>query len=173
MGTSMTVDPGSTDDLPRRAGAGDRHALAALFARYRGRLRRMVRLRLDCRLQARVDPSDVLQESQPEITSRAAEYAADPQVPPFLGLRLITGRRLAAFHRRHLVAQMRSARQEAPNSMDPLDREVLTLRHSKELTNAEVAQVLGLSRTAASNRYIRALEGAPEALVGISGLLAP
>src|SRR5689334_15680627 len=34
MGTSMTVDPGSTDDLPRRAGAGEPHALAAPYARY-------------------------------------------------------------------------------------------------------------------------------------------
>ena len=57
MGTSMTVDPGSTDDLLRRAGAGDPHALAELFARYRGRLRRMVKLRLDRRLQGRVEAS--------------------------------------------------------------------------------------------------------------------
>ena len=214
MGTSMTSDPGSTDDLLRRAGAGDSHALAELFARYRSRLRRMVRLRLDRRLQGRVDPSDVLQEAQLEIFRRAGEYAADPRVPPFLWLRLITGQRLTALHRRHLGAQMRSAGQEialhrgpipqatsvslaemllgrltsptqaaqraevrlllqeALNGMDPLDREVLTLRHFEELSNAEVAQVLGLSKTAASNRYIRALERLREALAGIPGLLA-
>jgi RNA polymerase sigma-70 factor (ECF subfamily) len=45
----------------------------------------------------RVDPSDVLQEAQLEIHRRAAEYAADPRVPPFLWLRLITGQRLMAF----------------------------------------------------------------------------
>ena len=211
----MTGAPGSTDDLLRRAGAGDPHALAELFARYRGRLWRMVRLRLDRRLQGRVDPSDVLQEAQLEITRRAAEYAADPRVPPFLWLRLITGQRLMALHRRHLGAQMRSAGQEialhrgpipqatsaslaemllgrltsptqaarraevrlllqeALNGMDPLDREVLTLRHFEELSNAEVAQVLGLSKTAASNRYIRALERLREMLAGIPGLLTP
>ena len=209
----MTGDPGPTDDLLRRAGAGDPHALAELFARYRSRLRRMVRLRLDRRLQGRVDPSDVLQEAQLEITRRAAEYAADPRVPPFLWLRLITGQRLTALHRRHVGAQMRSAGQEialhrgpipqatsvslaemllgrltsptqaaqraevrlllqaALNGMDPLDREVLTLRHFEELSNGEVAQVLGLSKTAASNRYIRALERLREALAGIPGLL--
>src|SRR5215470_11309940 len=106
MGTSMTSDSGSTDDLLRRAGAGDPHALAELFARYRGRLR------LDRRLQGRVDPSDVLQEAQLEIHRRAAEYAADPRVPPFLWLRLITGQRLMALHRQHLGARMRSAGQE-------------------------------------------------------------
>ena len=63
MGTTMTSDPGSSDELLRRAGAGDPNALAELFARHRDRLRRMVRLRLDRRLQGRVDPSDVLQEA--------------------------------------------------------------------------------------------------------------
>ena len=214
MGTNLIDEPDSGDDLLRRAGAGDPRALAELFARYRGRLRRMVRLRLDRRLQGRVDPSDVLQEAQLEITRRAAEYAADPRVPPFLWLRLITGQRLTALHRRHLGARMRDAGQEialhrgpipqatslslaelllgrltsptqaarraevrlllqeALNGMDPLDREVLTLRHFEELSNAEVAQVLGLSKTAASNRYIRALERLREALAGIPGLLA-
>ena len=102
MGTTTTSDSGSSDELLRRAGAGDPHALAELFARYRGRLRRMVRLRLDRRLRGRVDPSDVLQEAQVEILRRVAEYAADPRLPPFLWLRLITGQLLSALHRRQL-----------------------------------------------------------------------
>lgn len=47
--------------------------------------------------------------------------------------------------------------QNALNAMDAIDREVLTLRHFEMLTNEETASVLGLSKTAASNRYIRAL----------------
>ena len=43
------------------------------------------------------------------------------------------------------------------NEMEPIDREVLSLRHFEDLSNAEVAILLGLSKTAASNRYIRAL----------------
>jgi RNA polymerase sigma-70 factor (ECF subfamily) len=215
MGTTTTNDPDSSDELLRLAGAGDPHALAELFARYSDRLRRMVRLRMDRRLRGRVDPSDVLQEAQVEILRRAAEYAADPRLPPFLWLRLITGQRLSALHRRHLGAQKRNAGQEialhrgpmpqatslslaemllgrltsptqaaqraevrvllqeALNGMEPLDREVLTLRHFEEMTNAEVAQVLGLTKTAASNRYIRALERLREILAGVPGLLAP
>jgi RNA polymerase sigma-70 factor (ECF subfamily) len=42
--------------------------------------------------------------------------------------------------------------------MDPIDREVLTLRHFEMLTNAETAKVLELSQAAASNRYVRALK---------------
>jgi RNA polymerase sigma-70 factor (ECF subfamily) len=39
-----------------------------------------------------------------------------------------------------------------------IDREVLVLRHLEELTNNEVAQVLGIEKCAASKRYLRALQ---------------
>jgi RNA polymerase sigma-70 factor (ECF subfamily) len=42
--------------------------------------------------------------------------------------------------------------------MDPLDREVLALRHFEQLSRAEIAQVLVISESAAGKRYIRALE---------------
>jgi RNA polymerase sigma-70 factor (ECF subfamily) len=45
----------------------------------------------------------------------------------------------------------------ALREMDEIDREVLALRHFEQLSNNEVAEVLGLSKTAASNRYVRAL----------------
>src|SRR5262245_34779450 len=99
-------DPNEADDLLRRAGTGEPSALAELFARHRGRLRRMVRLRLDRRLQGRVDPSDVLQEAQVDVLRRAAEYAAKPDMPPFLWLRFLTGQRLLAMHHQHLGARM-------------------------------------------------------------------
>jgi RNA polymerase sigma-70 factor (ECF subfamily) len=41
--------------------------------------------------------------------------------------------------------------------MEALDREILALRHFEGLSNGESAEVLGLSKTAANNRYIRAL----------------
>ena len=91
MGTTYSCDPDPSDELLRRACAGDQHALAELFDRYRDRLRRMVRLRMDRRLRGRVDASDVLQEAQVEILRRAAAYAADPRLPPFLWIRFITG----------------------------------------------------------------------------------
>jgi RNA polymerase sigma-70 factor (ECF subfamily) len=47
--------------------------------------------------------------------------------------------------------------QEALEAMDPIDREILALRHFEELTNGEAAQALGLQESAASKRYIRAL----------------
>ena len=55
-------------------------------------------------------------------------------------------------------AEMKIRVQEALDSMDPLDREVLALRHFEQLSRAEIAQVLGISEAAAGKRYIRALE---------------
>ena len=59
----MNADDRSTDDLLRRAEAGDPAACQELLARFRERLRLMVAVRLDRRLAARVDPSDVVQEA--------------------------------------------------------------------------------------------------------------
>jgi RNA polymerase sigma-70 factor, ECF subfamily len=60
--------------------------------------------------------------------------------------------------------------QEALNGMDPIDREVLALRHFEHLSNDDTALVLGLSKSAASNRYIRALRRLKEILSSIPGL---
>lgn len=46
--------------------------------------------------------------------------------------------------------------QQALNSMPEIDREVLALRHFEQLTNLQTAEVLALTPTAASNRYVRA-----------------
>jgi RNA polymerase sigma-70 factor (ECF subfamily) len=55
-------------------------------------------------------------------------------------------------------AELRARLEELINRLDPLDREVLALRHFEQLSNAEAAHVLGLSEAAASKRYVRALE---------------
>ena len=46
--------------------------------------------------------------------------------------------------------------QEALNTLDPVDREVLSLRHFEELTAAEAAEVLGIEEAAAAKRFFRA-----------------
>ena len=70
-----------------------------------------------------------------------------------------------AVMREEQAAKLRSAF----NSMEDLDREVLALRHFEQLSNQEVAEVLGLSKTAASNRYIRALSRLRDVLVNTLG----
>ena len=59
--------------------------------------------------------------------------------------------------------------QEALNGMDPLDREVLALRHFEQLSPAETAQVLGISKKAAGMRYLRALKRLKEILTDLPG----
>jgi RNA polymerase sigma-70 factor, ECF subfamily len=66
------------------ARAGDKAALNELLARYRARLRRMVELRLDRRLQARIDASDVIQDAYVDVVRRLDEYLREPKYPLFL-----------------------------------------------------------------------------------------
>jgi RNA polymerase sigma-70 factor (ECF subfamily) len=59
--------------------------------------------------------------------------------------------------------------QEALNSLDPIDREILSLRHFEELDRAEAASVLGIEEGAAAKRYIRALKRLKECLADMPG----
>ena len=186
--------------LIERARDGDAAAIADIFARHRDRLRRMVDMRLDRRLQGRIDASDVIQEAHLEVAGRLAEYLKDPKLPLFLWLRLVVGEKLAKLHRTHLGAQKRDAAlevsifrealpaassaalaahllgkhtsptqaavraerllrlQEAINTLDPIDREILSLRHFEELSRGEAAQALGIEEAAAAKRYVRAMK---------------
>src|SRR6516225_3114071 len=83
--------------------------LAELFARHKDRLRRMVRLRLDRRLQGRVDPGEVVQEAYAEMCRRASELESprtavrglsgqNTSSDAFVWMRKITGGRLQAIH---------------------------------------------------------------------------
>ncbi len=63
--------------------------------------------------------------------------------------------------------------QSAIEQMDPIDREVLALRHFEELTNSEVAEALGIEQKAASIRYVRALRRLKEVLSQVPELLPP
>src|SRR5215813_12446001 len=112
MGTLMTNNSAETTRLLEQARAGDQEALNALLARHRARLRRMVDMRFDRRLQARIDASDVIQEACVEVVTRLNEYFSKPSYPLFLWLRLIVGERLLKLHRHHLGTQMRDAGRE-------------------------------------------------------------
>jgi RNA polymerase sigma-70 factor (ECF subfamily) len=72
----------------------------------------MVALRLDQRLQGRVDASDVLQEAYLDAAAGLAGYLRDPALPFFLWLRQLVGTRLSKLHRHHLGTKMRDAARE-------------------------------------------------------------
>jgi RNA polymerase sigma-70 factor (ECF subfamily) len=66
-------------------------------------------------------------------------------------------------------AEMQLRLQEALNSMEATDREILVLRHFEQLTNSETARTLGLRESAASKRYARALLRLKEILDRLAG----
>ncbi len=211
MGALMANDHDDSADLIERARLGDRDALNPLLDRYRGRLRRMVEMRLDTRVQARLDASDVVQDAFAEAAGRLDEYLRDPKLPLFLWLRLVVGERLIRLHRHHIGVRMRDAGrevslfrgalpaassaalaaqllgrhtsptqavlraervlrlQEALNALEPIDREILSLRHFEELTAAETARVLAIQESAAAKRYFRALKRLKEILEAMPG----
>src|SRR5436309_12294573 len=75
--------------------------------------------------------------------------------------------RLTSASRAAIRAETQIRVQEALNRMDALDREVLTLRHFEMLSNVETAAVLGIKKSAASNRYIRALRRMKDIMAGL------
>jgi RNA polymerase sigma-70 factor (ECF subfamily) len=68
-------------------------------------------------------------------------------------------------------AELKIRLQEALNTMDPLDREVLALRHFEQLSLAETAEVLKLTESGASRRHLRALKRLKEILSSLPGWL--
>jgi RNA polymerase sigma-70 factor (ECF subfamily) len=200
MDTHETKEPGIDPLEELRQALEDPQVLGRIWERHADRLLRVVRLRMDRRLQGRIDSADVLQEAFLDVQARLPEYLNQPDMPVFLWLRFLTGQRLQLIHRHHLGAQMRDAGrevslhrgampqatsvslaaqllgrftsvtqavqraemqlilQDAINALDPIDREILALRHFEELSNEETAQVLGIKASAASSRHVRALK---------------
>ncbi len=66
-------------------------------------------------------------------------------------------------------AEMTKQVEEALEGMDPIDQEVLALRHFEELTNSEVAESLGIQQKAASIRYVRAVSRLKDVLKRVPG----
>jgi RNA polymerase sigma-70 factor (ECF subfamily) len=101
-----------TDQLLLRVERGDTFAREQLFIRHRGRLRRMVALRMDRRMRARVDPSDVVQETLHDADQQLADFIRRRPLPFYPWLRQIALERLIDYHRRHIQAQKRSVKRE-------------------------------------------------------------
>ena len=98
----MAADQLDTEELLDRAGQGDGEARQRLLARHRHRLRQMVIVRLDRRLAARLDPSDIVQEALADAARGLDDYLRDRPVPFYPWLRRFAWERLVEVNRRHL-----------------------------------------------------------------------
>jgi RNA polymerase sigma-70 factor (ECF subfamily) len=108
----MTSDSEETRRLLEQARAGDRQAFEQLFAGHRTYLRQVIELRLDAQLRARIDSSDVVQETHPEAFRRLPDYLERQPMPFRLWLRKTACERLVMIRRQHLGAARRAVRRE-------------------------------------------------------------
>lgn len=153
----LTPDSAETQDLLRQAEAGDRQAFEELFVRFRPDLRRFVALRLDPRLLARLDPSDVVQEAQLEALRRLPDFLARRPMPFHLWLRKTAYERLLKVRRRHVEAAQRAVGREVPLP----DRSSLLL--AQQLLAGGSTPSQQLFRREAARRVGQALAQLPEA----------
>lgn len=106
------VDSTQTLRLLELIRSGNREAFNELFDRHRDQLRNAIQLRLDRRLRARVDPSDVVQETQLEAFRRLDDYLARQPMPFDLWLRKTAQERVSNLRRDHLHTARRSVHRE-------------------------------------------------------------
>lgn len=101
-------------ELATAAVEGNREAEESLWQAFRPRLKRMIVSQLDERLSARVDPSDIVQETIIEAHRRLPDSVGEPPLPFYPWLRGIAIDHLQRAYRRHVQAQMRSVAAERP-----------------------------------------------------------
>ena len=108
----VSPDSSETTRLLDQVRDGDRDAFEKLFARHRPYLRQVVSLRLDPKLRARVDASDVVQETHLEAVRRLPDYLERRPMPFRLWLRKTAYERLLMIERHHVDAQRRAVGRE-------------------------------------------------------------
>lgn len=101
-----------TEDLINRAAQGDRAAVELLINSHRARLRRMVSVRMDPRLAARIDPSDVIQDAMIEAAQRLEDYLENRPLPFYPWLRKIAWECLVDLYHRHVTTKKRTVKLE-------------------------------------------------------------
>jgi RNA polymerase sigma-70 factor, ECF subfamily len=154
-------DSAETQHLLERIQAGDALAIEQLCERHGVLLLEFLRHRFDPRLRARVDPSDIVQETQMEVYRRLNDYLARRPMPFRLWLQKTAYERLQMLQRQHLGAGRRAADREAAlpeASSQELAQKLVSRgsRPSQALERAErAAQVRqALARLSARDREV-------------------
>lgn len=126
--SDVKPDSAVTRELLQGVTASDASAFEQLFARHRAFIRRVIQVRLDSKLRARVDPSDVVQETQMEAFRRLPDYLSRRPMPFRLWLRKTACERLVMLRRRHVQAGRRSVDKELPLPHDSGQPQAETIR---------------------------------------------
>ncbi len=123
----MALPDSETEELMERAGRGDALARQELLVRHQARLRQMIAVRMDRRLGARLDPSDVVQEVFADACQKLSDYLQRRPLPFYPWLRQLAWERLVKLHQRHIQAQKRSTTREQHDDPELSDESVLAL----------------------------------------------
>jgi RNA polymerase sigma-70 factor, ECF subfamily len=124
---SLWPNSDQTDELLIAAKQGDMQAVNRLLERHRGPVRRLIELRLDRKVQRRVDVSDVVQDVMVEASGRLQKYLQDPVMAFHLWLRQIAWDRIIDTYRRHRVSAKRSMDREQSMSVPSNDQSTMDL----------------------------------------------
>jgi RNA polymerase sigma-70 factor (ECF subfamily) len=146
----MWPEPFPTEQLIQQAKDGNVSAVNQLMDRHRNSLRQLVRMRLDRKIQNRIDVSDVVQDVLVEANRRLSNYLADPVMPFHLWLRQIAKDRIIDAHRRHRVSARRSVDREqsmaVPRGYDQSSIELAALLGDPNLTPAAAVMQAEMAR---------------------------
>lgn len=148
----MTLNAPDTDYLLKEAENGDDAARQQLLHRHRDRLLKMVSVRLDARLAARVDPSDIVQEALVHADRNLDDYLRDRPLPYYPWLRRIAWERLVKCHRRHTAQRRDVGRERAGLNLSNDSIRELAMRFQASISSpsriAQQRELLARARNA-------------------------
>lgn len=116
-----------TQELLTAARGGDDSAVNELLENHRNSVRRLVQVRLDRKVQRRVDVSDVVQEVMAEASKRLQKYLENPEMAFHLWLRQIAWDHIIDTYRRHRVSAKRNMDREQSMTVAGPDRSAVEL----------------------------------------------
>ena len=152
----MWPEGDETQNLLAEVRDGDAEAVNSLIDRHRDAVHRLVRMRIDQAIAARVDASDVVQDVMLEASQRLGDYLQDPVMPFHLWLRQLAKDRLIDMHRRHRAAKKRSVdREQAVTSLAHDDQSAADL--AKLLQDAELTPAAATVRREMEQRFLEAV----------------
>ncbi|MDP7204648.1 MAG: sigma-70 family RNA polymerase sigma factor [Pirellulaceae bacterium] len=157
----MWPESEKTEELLGDAREGKAEAVNKLIDRHRDAILRLVRMRLDRRIQPRVGVSDVVQDVFIEANRRLQKYLQDPVMPFHLWLRQIAKDRIIDAHRRHRVSKKRSVDREQPAHV-PADMDHSSMALANQLVDGEVTPMAAATQRELAVRVEQTIGELPE-----------
>ncbi|MEZ6112564.1 MAG: sigma-70 family RNA polymerase sigma factor [Pirellulaceae bacterium] len=153
----MWPEPDKTEEILAHVQAGEAAAVDQLLDRHREPVRRLVQMRLDQKIQRRVDVSDIVQDVLVEANRRLQEYLAKPVMPFRLWIRQIAKDRIIDAHRRHRVSAKRSIDREQP-LVAPAGLDQSTIQLAAQLCDPELTPAAAATQQEMARRVEAAIE---------------